>query len=169
MIQLRPSFWRSLISSSVFFWYSAIFAFGCYVYFNNPEFAESVRGDFIIVVFLLSIPILIYYFFRTINNFSLVLKNDGKYLTFASLLKRFSIPISDIEKVTIASPDLIATSLSASAPSALPVDGRVRVFVGAKHVLHITTKKDRSSIALEIGPGWKQEDLQKFIQRLGKR
>ncbi len=166
MSQIRPPFHRSLISSLDFFWYGAIFAFGCFFYVTDPEIAASVQKSPIMIVFILSIPGLIYLLLTSVNNFSLRLMNDGYQMTFSSLFKRISVPLSEIQDIHVTSPDLVTTLFSDPPPTTIRTGGRFRLYVGAQHALSITKRGASEPITLKIGPGWRQEDLTLFVQEM---
>lgn len=161
---IQPPIWRRLISSLPFFLYGAVFAFGCYYYFTDPEIAADVKGSPIMLVFILSIPSIIYLFLKMLDTFSLKLEHSQGRLIFFSLFSRFKIALTEIEHITITSPDLVETDFSGPTQKPVRFSGHpIRLYVGAPHILQIKRKGIPETIGLKIGPGWKKEDLQRFI------
>ena len=169
MTKYKPLIWRSLVSSMSFFFYVAVFAFGCFFYFNDPEIAADVKGSPIMLAFILSIPGLIFLFLKMINNFSVRLYSTENQLIFFSLFKRINIPLAAIQKVKVTSPDLIETNFSGPTPKPIRFTRKpIQLFVGAPHILHIEQHNASEPIRLEIGPGWRKDDLETFVREMRK-
>jgi hypothetical protein len=169
MKTIKPPIWRSLVSSAGFILSAAVYVFAGSFYFTDPQIAADVKGTPIFYVFILGLPGLIYLFLKMLNTLSAKLQSGDGQLMFSSLFSRVSVPLSEIQDITITSPDLIETNFSGPTPKPVIISRKpIQVFVGMPHVLNIVRNKGSESMRLEVGPGWRKEDLEAFVKGLRK-
>ena len=170
MITIRPPRIRSFVSSLYSLLYTVVIIGGYVYYFTHPLEAAEIKGTPIAYVFMLAIPGLIFALLNLVNNFTVSLMSDGQALQFSSLFKRIRIPLSEIQKIQITSPDLIETNLSGPTPKPIRFSRKpIALYVGMNHVLHITKRSPGTDVDVTIGPGWNKSQLQAFVLDIGKK
>lgn len=169
MKTLKPPIWRSLVSSASFILSAAVYVFAGHFYLTDPHIAADVKGTPIFYVFIFGVPGLIYLFLKMLNTLSAKLQSGDGQLMFSSLFSRVSVPWSEIQDITVTSPDLIETNFSGPTPKPVIISRKpIQVFVGMPHVLNIVRSKGSESMKVNVGPGWRKEDLEAFIREAGK-
>lgn len=169
MKTLKPPIWRSLVSSASFILSAAVYVFAVYFYLTDPYIAADVKGTPIFYVFILGVPGLIYLFLKMLNTLSAKLQSGDGQLMFSSLFSRVSVPLSEIQDITVTSPDLIETNFSGPTPKPVIISRKpIQVFVGMPHVLNIVRSKGLEPMKVDVGPGWRKEDLEAFVKGIQK-